>query len=70
MRAPKLNTVFKVQPNINPVQENKQFKMTIILKDKRKEQGIEGKQTSEPEKAHSTGDFVIVANGLVTTCSL
>ena len=32
--------------------------MTIILK---MEQGAEGKQTLEPEKAHSTGDFVIVA---------
>jgi len=32
--------------------------MTIILK---VEQGAEGKQTLEPEKAHSTGDFVIVA---------
>ena len=27
----------------------------------KKEQGAEGRQTSEPEKAHSTGDFVIVA---------
>jgi len=29
--------------------------------DKRKKQGAEGRQTSEPEKAHSTGEFVIVA---------
>jgi len=33
-------------------------KMTIFLK---KEQGAEGRQASEPEKAHPTGDFVIVA---------
>ena len=32
--------------------------MTIFL---RKEQGTEGRQTSEPEKAHPTGEFVIVA---------
>jgi len=35
-------------------------KMTIILKIK-KEQGAEGRQTLEPEKAHLTGEFVIVA---------
>ena len=34
-------------------------KMTTILKIK-KEQGTGGSQTSEPEKAHSTGEFVIV----------
>ena len=27
----------------------------------KKEQDAEGRQTSEPEKAHSTGEFVIVA---------
>ena len=36
-------------------------KMTIILNIKKKEQGAEGRQTSEPEKAHPTGQFVIVA---------
>ena len=36
-------------------------KMTIILKIKKKEQGPKGRQTSEPEKAHCTGEFVIVA---------
>ena len=35
-------------------------KMTIILKI----QSAEGKQTSEPEKAHSTGEFVIVTTEL------
>jgi len=30
-------------------------------KDEKKEQGAEGRQTSEPEKAHSTSKFVIVA---------
>ena len=29
--------------------------------DKRKKQGTEGRQTLEPEKAHPTGEFVIVA---------
>ena len=33
--------------------------MTIILKIK-KENGAEGIQTSEPKKAHSNGEFVIV----------
>ena len=33
--------------------------MTIILKIKKEQ--AEGRQTSEPEKAHSTGEFVIVA---------
>ena len=32
-----------------------------IPQDKRKKQGAEGRQTSEPEKAHPTGEFVIVA---------
>ena len=35
-------------------------KMTIFLKI-RKEQGAEGRQTSEPEKAHPMGEFAIVA---------
>ena len=35
-------------------------KMTVFLKIK-KEQGAVGRQTSEPEKTHSTGEFVIVA---------
>jgi len=33
-----------------------------IPQDKKEKQGTEGKQTSEPEKAHPTGEFVIVAN--------
>ena len=32
-----------------------------IPQDKRKKQGAEGRQTSEPEKAHPTREFVIVA---------
>ena len=32
-----------------------------IPQGKRKKQGAEGRQTSEPEKAHPTGEFVIVA---------
>ena len=32
-----------------------------IPQDKRNKQGAEGRQTSEPEKAHPTGEFVIVA---------
>jgi len=32
-----------------------------IPKDRRKKQGAEGRQTSEPEKPHPTGEFVIVA---------
>ena len=32
-----------------------------IPQDKRKKQGAEGRQTLEPEKAHPTGEFVIVA---------
>jgi len=36
-------------------------KMTINPQDKKKEQGAEGGQTSEPEKAHLMGEFVIVA---------
>ena len=36
---------------------NMKKKMTIFL---RKEQGAEGRQTSEPENAHPTGEFVIV----------
>ena len=32
-----------------------------IPQDKRKKQGTEVRQTSEPEKAHPTGEFVIVA---------
>ena len=36
-------------------------------KDEKKEQDAEGRQTSEPEKAHSTCEFVIVAK-LVTMC--
>ena len=32
-----------------------------IPQDKRKKQGAEGRQTSEPEKAHPKGEFVIVA---------
>ena len=30
-------------------------------KDKKKEQGLEDRYSSEPEKAHPTGEFVIVA---------
>ena len=37
---------------------NMKKKMTIILK---KEQGVESRQTLELEKAHSIGEFVIVA---------
>ena len=33
-----------------------------IPQDKRKKQGTEGRQTSKPEKAHPTGEFVILAN--------
>ena len=33
-----------------------------IPQDKRKKQGAEGRQTSEPEKAHPTGEFVIGAS--------
>ena len=36
-------------------------KMTITKKDKRKEQGAEDRYSSEPEKAHLTGEFVIMA---------
>ena len=36
---------------------NMKKKMTIFLKIK----GTEGRQTSEPEKAYPTGEFVIVA---------
>ena len=32
-----------------------------ISQDKRKKQGAEGRQTSKSEKAHPTGEFVIVA---------
>ena len=32
-----------------------------ISQDKRKKQGAEGRQTSEPEKAHPMSEFVIVA---------
>ena len=38
---------------------NMKKKMTIILK--KKEQCVESRQTLELEKAHSTGEFVIVA---------
>jgi len=51
-----------VNPKINALLWlcNMKNKMTAILKDKKKEQGTEGRQTSEPEKAHPTGEFVIV----------
>jgi len=35
--------------------------MTITLKIKRKEYGAEDRYLSEPQKAHLTGEFVIVA---------
>ena len=41
-----------------------------ISQDKRKKQGAEGRQTSVPEKAHPTGEFVIMAKfgGHVLRC--
>ena len=36
-------------------------KTTITIKMKRRNKGAEVRQTSEPEKAHSTDEFVIVA---------
>jgi len=35
-------------------------KITIILKIKRRNKGTEGRQTLEPEKAHSMGKFLIM----------